>query len=89
MANQNSPANGYGITGFILSIIAVVLSFIKVNTTFVDAYSWIVWAVWCVAVFLCAVGLFKRPKTLAVAGLIICVAAICIMYFVAETVAPI
>ena len=89
MANTKpSTVNGYGVVGFILSIVAVVLSFVKVNTNIVDGYSWLVWAIWCIAVFLCTVGVFKPNKVLAGVGLVICVIAICVMYFVAETVAP-
>ena len=89
MASEKpTTVNGIGLTGFILSIVAVVLSFIKVNTSFVDGYSWIVYAVWCIAVFCCTVGLFKPNKMLAGIGLIICLVAICVIYFVAETAAP-
>lgn len=88
MANNVKTANGYGVAGFILSICAVVMTFIRVNTSFVDGWEWIVYGVWCLAAVLSTIGMFRRPRVLAGIGLAICFILVCVTYFVAETVAP-
>lgn len=84
----NRSVNGYGVAGFIISVIAVVMTFIKVNASFIDGWEWIVWGVWCVGAVLSTIGCFRKPRSLAMAGLIISVVAVCVMWFVAEVAAP-
>lgn len=86
MTNEVRSGNGYGIAGFVLAIISVVLAFIKVNSTFVAGWEWIVYAVWCIAAVVCTIGLFRRPRVLAAIGLAIILFLLCYSYFVTETV---
>ncbi|MCM1111104.1 MAG: hypothetical protein NC336_07850 [Clostridium sp.] len=81
-------SNGYGVAGFIFSVIAVVMSFIKVSTSFMNGWEWIVWGVWCIGAVLSAIGVFRRPRGLAIAGLVIAIVAICVIYIVGEIAAP-
>lgn len=79
--------NGYGVAGFIISVIAVVMAFIKVKTSFIDGWEWILYAVLVFGAVLSAMGLQRRPRFWAYAGLVVCFVAILVVYFVAETVA--
>lgn len=88
MANNEQSVNGYGIAGFVFSLIAVAMTFIRVNTSFVDGWEWIVWGVWCIGAVLSTIGVFRRPRTLAALGLAISVVLVCVIYFIAETAAP-
>ncbi|MBQ7551248.1 MAG: hypothetical protein IJT04_06955 [Bacteroidales bacterium] len=53
--------NGLGTAGFVLAIIALFLGIVPV-------LGWIVWALGLIFSF---VGIFKKPKGLAIAGLVI------------------
>lgn len=56
-----NKTNGIGIAGFVLSIVAIFLGWIPV-------FGWIIWLL---GLILSAVGVFKTPKGLAIAGLVI------------------
>ncbi|MFA8449092.1 MAG: hypothetical protein ACEPOW_00185 [Bacteroidales bacterium] len=65
---QASPAtmpekksNGVGVAGFILAIISLLVGWIPV----------LGWIIWLVGAILSIVGVFKKPKGFAIAGLII------------------
>ncbi|QQU03614.1 hypothetical protein [Myroides odoratus] len=62
--------NPIGLTGFILSIVAIVLSWLPI----------IGWLCWLVGLVLSIVGLFRRPKGFAIAGLIISLIGFVIMF---------
>ena len=56
-----SKTNGLGITGFVLAIIAVFLGWIPI----------LGWIMWALGLIFSAVGVFRTPKGLAIAGLVI------------------
>ncbi len=58
---QEKKSNGLGTAGFILALIALFFGWIPV-------LGWIVWVLGLIFSF---IGIFKRPRGLAVAGLII------------------
>ncbi|EHQ42355.1 hypothetical protein [Myroides odoratus] len=62
--------NPIGLTGFILSIVAIFLSWLPI----------IGWLCWLVGLVLSIVGLFRRPKGFAIAGLIISLIGFVIMF---------
>ncbi|MCL2561561.1 MAG: hypothetical protein FWE10_04495 [Rikenellaceae bacterium] len=58
---QPNPSNGLGTAGFVCALIALVLCWVPV----------LGWILWLVGLVLSCVGLSKRPKGLAIAGLVI------------------
>jgi hypothetical protein len=58
---QESKKNGVGTAGFVLALIGLFLSWVPV----------LGWIVWILGLILSFVGVFKQPKGMAVAGLII------------------
>ncbi len=58
---QEKKSNKLGTTGFVLALIGLVLCWIP----FVN------WILWILGVIFSFIGVFKRPKGLAIAGLII------------------
>jgi len=65
-------SNGVGTAGFILAIIGFFLGWIP----------YLGWLVWALGLILSAIGVFKQPRGLAIAGLIISVAVIILIVFV-------
>ena len=61
---ERPQSNSMGTAGFVLSLISVFLGWIP----------YCGWAIWLLAVVFSAIGLGRRPRGLAVAGLIISVA---------------
>lgn len=60
--NQQSPrSNGIGVAGFVLALIALFLGWVPV-------WGWLLWLLGLIFSFC---GIFKSPRGLAVAGLII------------------
>ncbi len=53
--------NGLGTAGFVLSIVAIVLSWVPV----------LGWILWLLGLIFSFVGIFKQPRGLAIAGLVI------------------
>ena len=54
-------SNGVGIAGFVLALIAIFLGWVPV-------LGWILWALGLILSF---VGVFKKPRGLAIAGLVV------------------
>lgn len=54
-------SNGIGTAGFVLAIIAIFLGWIPV----------LGWIIWLLGLIFSFVGIFKKPKGLAIAGLVI------------------
>lgn len=79
----NRKSNGYAVAGFLFSILALVLSFVRMNSTVIDGWEWAVWAMWCLAAVLSTIGMFRRPRLLAIIGLIICIVVVSIYYILA------
>ena len=67
---QRSSSNGLGIAGFILALGGLLLGWIPV----------IGWLIWLLGLIFSFVGVFRRPRGLAIAGLIISfLALVCII----------
>jgi hypothetical protein len=58
---QQSSSNGVGTAGFVLALIAVFLGWVPV----------LGWILWILGLILSLVGIFKKPKGLAITGLVI------------------
>ena len=58
---QENRSNGAGTTGFVLALIALFLGWVPV-------LGWIIWVLGAIFSF---VGVFKSPKGMAIAGLVI------------------
>ena len=70
VVNQMQPqTNGIGVAGFVLALIGLFLSWIPV-------FGWIIWLVGLVLSF---VGVFKEPRGLAIAGLVISLISVIIL----------
>lgn len=61
--NQGSsqPTNGIGVAGFILALLALFLGWIPI----------LGWVMWLLGLILSGVGMTRRPRGLAIAGLVI------------------
>ena len=69
--NQSeNKSNGIGTAGFVLSLIALFLGWVPVFG----------WLIWLLGLILSFIGIFKNPKGLSIAGLII--SFICLMLLV-------
>ncbi len=69
---HKNESNGIGTAGFILSIIALVAGCLPV----------VGWLVWLLGLIFSFIGIFKRPRGLAIAGLIISLIGIIILIFI-------
>lgn len=58
---QEKKSNGVGTAGFVLALIALFLGWVPV----------LGWIVWVLGLILSFVGVFKKPKGMAIAGLVI------------------
>ena len=68
--NQSEKkSNGTGTAGFVLALIAIFLGWVPV----------LGWVVWFLGLILSFVGVFKQPKGLAIAGLVISLIGIILM----------
>jgi nucleoside recognition membrane protein YjiH len=54
-------SNGIGTAGFVLSLVSIFLGWIPI----------LGWIIWVLGLILSFVGIFRRPKGLAIAGLVI------------------
>ena len=72
---QSQQANGVGTAGFVLALIAIFLGWVPV----------LGWILWVLGLILSFVGVFKKPRGLAIAGLVI--SLICLILLVAVFVA--
>jgi len=68
-AQQLPEKNNMGLAGFILSIVAIILSWVP----------FVGWLCWLLGLVLSIVGLFKKPKGFAIAGLIISLLGLILM----------
>lgn len=66
---QVKKSNGIGIAGFVLSLIALFFGWVPV-------FGWIIWILGLILSF---VGVFKEPKGMAIAGLVISVIGIILL----------
>jgi hypothetical protein len=75
--NQSpQQSNGIGTAGFVLALIAVVLCWVL-------GLNWVLWAIGLILSF---VGVFKQPKGLAIAGLVISLIGLIMIRFVVPAV---
>ncbi|MEE2954164.1 MAG: hypothetical protein VX347_03225 [Bacteroidota bacterium] len=58
---KETPSNGIGIAGFVLSLIALFLGWIPL----------VGWTIWFLGLVLSFIGVFKAPRGMAIAGLVI------------------
>ncbi len=58
---QSKSSNGMGIAGFVLALLAIFLGWVPV----------LGWILWILGLIFSIVGMFKKPKGLAIAGLVI------------------
>ncbi len=58
---QEKQSNGVGTAGFVLALIALFLGWVPI----------LGWVVWVLGLILSFVGVFKKPKGMAIAGLVI------------------
>jgi len=64
--------NNIGLTGFILSIVAIVISLVPV----------VGWLCWLLGLILSIVGVFKKPRGFAIAGIVISFIGFIIMFLI-------
>ena len=69
---QKSESNGTGTAGFVLALIALFLGWIPV----------LGWLLWILGLILSIVGIFKKPRGLAIAGVIISFIGIILLIFI-------
>ncbi len=65
-------SNGVGVAGFVMALIAIFLGWVPV----------LGWILWVLGLILSFVGLFKKPRGLAIAGLVISLIEIILLLFV-------
>lgn len=71
-AAQESNKNGLGLAGFILSLVSLVLSWLPgVN-----------WITWILGLIFSAIGVFKKPRGFAIAGLAISLISLVVILIV-------
>lgn len=68
-----SPKNTMGLTGFIISIIALFTGWLPV----------IGWLIWALGALLSIIGLFKKPRGFAIAGTVISFIVVIILLVIA------
>lgn len=69
---SQNKSNGIGTAGFVLAIIALFLGWIPI----------LGWLVWLTGLVLSFVGIFRKPKSLAIAGLVISLIGIILLIFI-------
>lgn len=75
--SEAKKTNGIGTAGFVLAIIALLLSWVPV-------LGWILWALGLIFSF---VGVFRQPKGLSIAGLVISCIALIVLIIVVGAIA--
>ena len=73
---SDKKTNGVGTAGFVLALIAVFLGWVPV----------LGWIIWLLGLILSFVGVFKQPKGLAIAGLVISLIGIILLLTVFGTI---
>ena len=61
MENQEAQKNGIGTAGFVLALIGLIFCWVPILN----------WILWILGVIFSLIGVFKRPKGLSIAGLVI------------------
>lgn len=69
---DRTPSNGVGIAGFVISIVGFFIGWIPVWG----------WVIWIVGLVLSSVGMYRRPRGLAIAGLVISLVSVLFILFV-------
>lgn len=69
---QKSESNGTGTAGFVLALIALFFGWIPI----------LGWILWLLGLILSFVGIFKKPKGLAIAGLVVSLIGIILLIFI-------
>lgn len=69
---QKSESNGTGTAGFVLALIALFLGWIPI----------LGWILWLLGLILSFVGIFRKPKGLAIAGLVVSLIGIILLIFI-------
>ena len=69
---QKSESNGTGTAGFVLALIALFLGWIPI----------LGWILWILGLILSFVGIFKKPKGLEIAGLVISLIGLILLVFI-------
>ena len=69
---EKREVNGIGTAGFILSLVSIFLGWIP----------FLGWLIWLLGLIFSFVGIFKKPKGLAIAGLVISLLGIILLLFV-------
>ena len=70
--NQTEKSNGMGTAGFVLALIALFLGWVP----------FLGWIIWLLGLIFSAVGVFREPKGLAIAGLVISLIGIILLIVV-------
>lgn len=73
---QVQKKNGIGTAGFVLALIGLILCWVPVLN----------WILWILGVVFSIIGVFKKPKGLSIAGLVISFIGIIVMLTVAAAV---
>lgn len=74
-----NKSNGIGIAGFVLALLGLFLGWIPV----------LGWILWALGLILSGVGITRKPKGLAIAGLVISLIGLIILIFVIGTIGAI
>lgn len=74
---QQKESNGLGVAGFVISLVALLLSWIPVLN----------WILWLLGLIFSAIGICKRPRGLAIAGLVISLIGVIIIISIIGAVA--
>jgi len=72
IVKQKIESNGTGTAGFVLALIALFLGWIPI----------LGWMLWVLGLILSFIGIFKRPRGLAIAGLVISLIGIILLIFI-------
>ena len=72
---QPSRSNGLGITGFVLSLLALLLGWVPV----------IGWIIWLLGLIFSLIGIFRKPRGLAIAGLLLSLLALIVILYMTGT----
>src|SRR5690606_11038769 len=69
---KQNESNGIGIAGFVLALIALFIGWVPI----------LGWLLWILGLILSFVGMFKNPKGLAIAGLVISLIGLILLVFI-------
>ncbi len=72
---QPSRSNGLGITGFVLSLLALLLGWVPL----------LGWIIWLLGLIFSLIGIFRKPRGLAIAGLLLSLLALIVILYMTGT----